>query len=148
MKIESDRDVERLLASCRPKETPHGLRASVLGAALSEDAASLRWGRRLKLCFVVCPVLAAVIVLADAALSRSEHHHIEAVLNVDGLTQARPADGAMDWQTLTGDDIEANRLVGRLTEFVPNEDVIRLRGDLATFLREEFNSHDYQKYRD
>ena len=145
MSFKSDKDIEGLLASCRLKGAPPGLRERVLLAARLADGANLRWGRRLKLCLVFCPALLALIFVADAARARSECNQIQALLNGGDSTPAQPVDDGIGWQDLTGDEIDAKLVVGLRMESGPGENLVRLRGDLEKTIREEVIGHEHQK---
>jgi len=145
MKTQDDRDIEELLASCRLKPAPRGLRERVLKAARSDDNAYLRWKGVLKKSLVVCPLVLGMLFALDAALSHSEQIRIQALVAGPSPTAADSGDTALAWAEVSGDTIGSELLVGRRMMLVQREDINAVRRELAALLKEEFESHENSK---
>jgi len=145
MKTNDDRDIEGLLAACRLKAVPPGLREKVLRAARYDDNAYLRWKAVLKKSLVVCPLVLAMLFALDAALSHSEQIRIQALVAGPVPIAADSGDTALAWAEVSGDTIGSELLIGRRILLAQPKDIITVRRELAALIKEEFESHENSK---
>lgn len=145
MKTQDDRDIEELLAACRLKAAPPGLRKRILKASRYEDTAYLRWKGVLKKSLVVCPLVLAMLFALDAALSHSEQIRIQALMGGQGPSLTDSDDAALAWAKVSGDTLSSEPLVGRRMMLVQRRDINTARRELAALLKEEFEGHENSK---
>jgi hypothetical protein len=145
MKTNNEQDIEGLLASCRLKPAPRGLREKVLRAARYDDNAYLRWETVLKKSLVVCPLVLGIIFAFDAALSHSERIRLQALAAGPVPTAVDSGETALAWAEVSGDAIGSELFVSRRMMLVQREEIDTVRRELAALLEEEFESHENSK---